>query len=142
MADLVHILSIKATPQEVFEQISSPDGLNTWWTKACVGRPELGSLYELDFGSVVWQAQVTDVLVGQEMEYTICKSDSDWLDTQIRFEIKPQNDSTQLKFIHSGWGSANDHYHTSNHCWGLYLRILRRYLEFGDEVAYEQRLII
>ena len=140
--DIIHILQIKASPEGVFKILSTPEGLNRWWTKNCQGRPELGSIYQLDFGSVVWQCQVTDLLVNQELEFTMSQSDEDWLDTQIRFELEQTTKGTRLKFMHLGWAIANDHFHASNHCWGLYLRILRRFLEFGEEVNYENRLEI
>ena len=41
---------------------------------------------------------------------------------------------------HLGWPEANAHYRTSCHCWALYLRVLRRYLENGESVPYEVRL--
>ncbi len=142
MPDIIHILQIKASPAKVFEILSTPEGLNRWWTKDCHGRPELGSIYDLDFGPVVWQCQVTDLLQDQELEYTLCKCDEDWLDTQVRFELEANSDGTKLKFKHLGWAHANDHFHGSNHCWGLYLRVLRRYIEFGEEVSYENRLVV
>jgi hypothetical protein len=42
----------------------------------------------------------------------------------------------ELRMTHAdrGWPEANGHYRTSCHCWALYLRILRRYLEFGETV--------
>ena len=103
MPDIIHMLTIKAPVEEVFEQISQWYGLNRWWTKDCSGRPELGSLYELGFGAVNWQAQITDFLLNRELEYTLCKSDSDWLDTSVRFELTGQDQRTQLKFAHLGW---------------------------------------
>ncbi len=47
---------------------------------------------------------------------------------------------TQVRFSHSGWADANDHYHTSCFCWAMYLRILKRYVEHGELVPYEKRL--
>jgi hypothetical protein len=38
---------------------------------------------------------------------------------------------------HRGWPAANEHFRTSCHCWVLYLRILRRYMEPGESVPYD-----
>ena len=134
------MLPIQAPPSLVFEEISTPEGLNRWWTKNCQGRAELGSIYNLDFGTVVWQCQVTDLLKDFELEYTMHQCDEDWLDTQIRFELEAKNEGTMLKFMHMGWPTTNAHYYSSNHCWGLYLRIMRRYLEHQQQTPYEMRL--
>jgi hypothetical protein len=43
-------------------------------------------------------------------------------------------------FYHLCWPEANEHWRVSNYCWAMYLRILKRYLESGESVAYEKRL--
>jgi hypothetical protein len=35
---------------------------------------------------------------------------------------------------------ANEHWRISCYWWAMYLRVLRRYLEHGESVAYEDRL--
>jgi len=137
---IIHQLQINASSKEVFEGISLPSGLNQWWTKGSSGRPELGSLYDLDFGNVQWQAQVTHMIPPQEFELTMTRSDPDWLDTIINFQLTDNPQGVSLKFTHRGWPSANDHFHISNYCWAMYLRILKRFLEHGEKVAYENRL--
>lgn len=138
--DIIHLLPIKASLTQVYDAVSTPNGLNHWWTKECTGRPEIASIYNLDFGSVVWQAQVTEMVPLQEFELTMTKCDPDWSDTQVRFQLEFHNDVVSLKFSHLGWAQANDHFYGSNHCWGLYLRIMRRWLENQEEVSYENRL--
>ena len=137
---IVHILQIKGTPEQVFEMVSTPAGLDQWWTKGSKGRPELGSLYKLDFGSVLWQAQVSHMVAPQEFEFTMTRCDPDWMDTTISFKIARTNDSTTVTFEHSGWPLANQHFHGSNYCWAMYLRILKRFVEHGEQVPYEERL--
>ncbi|MCH8956850.1 SRPBCC domain-containing protein, partial [candidate division KSB1 bacterium] len=35
---------------------------------------------------------------------------------------------------------ANEHYRVSCYCWAMYLRLLKRYVEHGETVPYEDRL--
>ena len=46
----------------------------------------------------------------------------------------------QVRFYHTGWPTQNEHWRISCYCWAMYLRLLRRYLEKGETVPYEQRL--
>ena len=85
MPDIYHDFPIGADPQRVFDALSSPAGLDQWWTKSSVGTAKVGAEYEL--GPVL-----------------------------------------------------SEHYRISSYCWAIYLRVLRRYLEHGERVAYEQRL--
>jgi len=45
-----------------------------------------------------------------------------------------------VRFCHRGWPAENEHYRVSCHCWALYLRLLRRQVEYAESVPYEQRL--
>ena len=57
MADILQDLPIKADPDRVFEAISTPEGLNRWWTLYSAGKPVPGAEYELWFGhDVGWRA--------------------------------------------------------------------------------------
>ena len=58
----------------------------------------------------------------------------------VGFSLSDANGKTWLEFRHTGWPHANQHYRISCHCWAMYLRVLRRSLEHGETVPYEQRL--
>jgi hypothetical protein len=47
---------------------------------------------------------------------------------------------TAVNFYHTGWPQKNEHYKISSYCWAMYLRILKRHLEYGESVPYEKRL--
>jgi len=54
--------------------------------------------------------------------------------------IDDKNNVTEVHFYHKGWPQNNEHYRISCYCWAMYLRILKRYLEYGEQVPYENRL--
>jgi uncharacterized protein YndB with AHSA1/START domain len=139
--DIFHDFVIVAEKAAVFAAISSPEGLDEWWTKTSSGTPNVGAEYELGFGAGVdWRARVTEVLPNRTLELQITRADPDWEDSRIRFDLSDAADATQVRFRHVGWQSNNDHYRVSCYCWAMYLRILRRYVEHGERVPYEQRL--
>lgn len=45
-----------------------------------------------------------------------------------------------VDFLHSGWSGAGEHYRTSCYCWAMYLRLMKKYAETGDEIPYGERL--
>ena len=107
------------------------------------GAPTLGSTYELDFGpNYAWHAVVTKAEPGKAFELQMNVSDPDWNGTLVGVELAQTKSGTQVRFYHRGWPEANEHYRTSVHCWALYLRVLRRYLEFGETVPFEMRLSV
>jgi uncharacterized protein YndB with AHSA1/START domain len=141
MADIHHQLPIKATADEVFGAVATPKGLDQWWTQSSEGSPEKGAEYTLFFGKGYdWRAVVTRCIPGKEFELELTRSMDDWMGTRVGFLLEEKGGATQLRFHHKGWPEADDHFCTSSTCWAMYLRILRRHLEFGETVPYEMRL--
>lgn len=141
MADILQDFPIKAAPERVFEAISTPDGLSQWWTKRSAGRPAVGAEYELWFGpDYDWRARVTRLAAPHEFELEMVRADDDWRGTKVGFHLKGGPEKTFVRFHHTGWPELNEHHRISCHCWAMYLRVLRRYLEHGERVPYDDRL--
>ena len=143
MADILQDFPILVPPNRVFEAVTQPSLLDQWWTLRSSGQPTIGATYELDFGPSYSLARfVTRSWPGEAFELRMTHADRDWMDTLVGFDFSPSGSGTQVRFYHRGWPEANEHYRTSCHCWALYLRILRRHLEFGDTVPYDKRLAV
>lgn len=141
MPDIYSDFPVKVPAADVFRVVSTPAGLDQWWTKRSTGTPTLGAEYELWFGpDYDWRARVTACVVPRQFEIEITHAAEDWLGTRVGFEISGQGTTSQVRFAHTGWPQSNEHYRVSCYCWPMYLRILRRYLEHGETVPYEQRL--
>jgi uncharacterized protein YndB with AHSA1/START domain len=139
--DVLHDLPINAPRDRVFQAVSTPQGLDVWWTKRSAGTPAVGAEYERWFGPQYdWRGEVTRHQPDSEFELRIVRADADWLGTHVGFELEERSGTTWLRFRHTGWASENEHYRVSCNCWALYLRIMRRYLEHGELVPYERRL--
>jgi uncharacterized protein YndB with AHSA1/START domain len=140
MPEILHTLSIRSSRQKVFEAVSTSKGLDAWWTKSSTGKSELGARFALGFGpGYEWEALVTKYEPGTVFELQMIKADPDWLNTKVGFMLKSENEITQLHFYHSGWQQLSEHFKASSYCWACYLRVLRRFLEYGEQVAYEKR---
>ena len=141
MADIFHELPIHAPADRVFRAVSTPEGLDSWWTERSAGIPREGAEYELWFGpDYDWRARVTRCVPDSEFELELVHADDDWLGTRVGLELEPRGPITWLRFHHTGWPSQNEHYRISCTCWAMYLRILRRSLEHGESVPYASRL--
>lgn len=141
MADIVHQFPIFAPIEKVFDAVSTPVGLNAWWTLEATGEPVEGREYSLFFGPEYdWRAIVSRSIPQTEFELTMTAADNDWLGSTVGFTFAQNDPGTSVLFRHSGWPEANDHFKTSSFCWAMYLRLLKRYVEFGEIVPYDLRL--
>ncbi|HSB55049.1 MAG TPA: SRPBCC domain-containing protein [Gemmatimonadales bacterium] len=142
-ADILHDFPIAVPPSRVFDAITTPAGLDQWWTARSFGAPVPGSEYQLWFGPEYdWRGVVSIARPNEAFELRLSKAMVDWLGTRVGFVLSPGGNGTQVRFYHSGWNSVNEHFRISSFCWAMYLRILRRYLEFGEQVPYDERLIV
>lgn len=142
MADIIQEFTVKSPPPRVFQIIATPEGLAQWWTKTSVGEPRKGAEYSLGFGpGYEWSGRVTRYVPDSAFEIEITKAHSDWQGTRVGCELRADGkDATRVRFYHKGWPTENEHWRVSCYCWAMYLRIMRRYLEHDETVAYERRL--
>ena len=142
MADILHDFPIRAAADRVFAAISTPTGLDAWWTKTSAGDPDVGAPYDLNFGPPYdWTAVVARSVPGVEFQLEIARADPDWLGTRVTFSLSSSKPGvTNVRFQHTGWPHKNEHYRISCFCWAMYLRLLKRYVESGEVVPYEHRL--
>ena len=88
MPDIFHNLPIKASAQRVFEAISTPGGLNSWWTNNCSTTPSKDSAYELGFGpGYDWRATASQWLPDSAFELKFTDADGDWQGTRVGFRL-------------------------------------------------------
>lgn len=140
MADIFHDFPIKASSDKVFRAVSTPEGLASWWTNHSSGEPAQGAEFELWFSPEYdWRAVVSKYVPDNEFEFEMTKSTEDWQGTRVGFVLDEKEGVTQVRFYHTGWPEANDHYRGSSFCWALYLRLLKRYVEHGEVVQFEDR---
>ena len=140
MPDILHRITIRAPTARVFEAVTTPAGLDAWWTLESRGEPVADSEYELNFGpGFHWRARVTRVQTNEGFELELTEAQPDWLGTLVGFELNGDGETTHLFFSHSGWTEASEHFAISNTCWAMYLRLLRRHLEHGEQVPYAER---
>lgn len=141
MPDIVLDFPISAPAKEVFRGISTPAGLDKWWTKESSGEPRKGAEYRLWFGPEYdWRAVVSRCDPHKEFELKLIQADRDWLDTRVGFALEQKDGTTIVRFHHLGWPEANEHFRISCYCWAMYLRHLKRFVESGIVVEYEDRL--
>ena len=140
MADILHDLTILAAPGAVCDAVTSPMGLASWWTRRSAGEPKLGASYQFYFSPEHdWRGVVKRFEQDRLIEWEITNADADWSGTRVGFELTGEGAATRVSFRHTGWREANAHFRDTSFGWATYLRLLKRYIEHGEMVAYEER---
>jgi uncharacterized protein YndB with AHSA1/START domain len=139
METVFHNFSISAPLKDVFQAISTAEGLNSWWSKSCSGITALGEEYEMGFGPGYDWIAVVSKYEETRFELTFNAAMDDWIGTRVGFTLVEQNGAINVEFYHTGWRERSEHFKISSYCWAMYLRLLRRFVELGEVVEYERR---
>ncbi|TXG35651.1 SRPBCC family protein [Seonamhaeicola maritimus] len=137
---IFHNLEINASTKEVFDAVSQPEHLNNWWTLKSSGIPKLNQEYNLNFtDSYNWYCNVSEVKTNEYILFKMTKSDRDWSPTTFGFDLQETETGTSVRFSHSNWRIQNDHFKIASFCWAILLNGLKKYLEKGIIIPFEER---
>lgn len=136
MADIIHRVGIQASPDKVFRALSTIDGLAGWWTEEVSGTSAVGKTVAFQFrnpkGELIGAFDM-DVMKQElkQVQWKCRKGPPDWIDTDITFDLKQENDFTIVLFGHRNWKEATE---ATAHCsmkWAVFLLSLRELVETG-----------
>src|SRR4051794_23210422 len=108
MAEIRHNVMIKATPQKIYEAITTEEGLSGWWAKQSVAKPQIEFVNTFTFGKFRNEMKVTVLNPSKKVEWQCIDSIDEWIDTNISFDLEEKDGRTILRFAHAGWRAVTD----------------------------------
>lgn len=131
MADIKQNVAIKATPEKIFEAITTQDGLERWWAKQTIAKPEIGFVNVFTFGTFKNEMEVVQLIPNKKVEWKCINSIEEWVGTSISFDLEEKEDRTILRFAHSDWRAVTDTFAGCTYDWGRFLASLKSLCETG-----------
>ena len=119
MAEIRHLITIKAPPTAVYETIAKRDRLKEWWTADIEGDDSEGGLLQMGFfeRSTVYRMRVEKLASGREVAWK-CEGSGEWEGTRVHFSLEPDDGQTVLRFRHVDWRQETEYFWTCNTTWG------------------------
>lgn len=133
MPDIMHQLTIKAPPAEVYVAITEQKGLAAWWTTDTVAKPKVGAFAEFGFGKrdTVIKMQIEELVPFSKVRWHCVGGIGEWEHTQLTFDLEKKSKNTVLLFRHLGWRSTDGALALCSFDWAHYLMSLRALVETG-----------
>jgi len=131
MAQIAHLVRIRATPAEVYQRVASTDGIAEWFTQASSNDYCRGGNLELRFDDERVSFTITELTEPSRIVWHCTTRDNSWFDTDIVFEFAAQGDRTVVRFDHLGWAEITDRFRDCSTSWAYFLESLRLLLEEG-----------
>ncbi len=140
VADIIHQLAIKASAENIFDAITTQQGLSAWWTTDAEAEPKAGSVAVFGFyeRTTIFRMAVKELDRGCRVAWDCLGDHEEWKETQVIFDLRPAErvGETVLRFKHAGWRSANGWMATCSTTWAHVLERLKHYAEKGKRVPY------
>ncbi len=131
MADILHRVGIVAAPAEVYDALTTVDGLAGWWTEDTAGDAAVGGVLRFRFPPGGFDLTVTELVPAKRVGWEVIDGPEEWVGTTVTWDLKQEDEYTIVLFAHEGW---REQVEFMNHCttkWASYLMSLKALVETG-----------
>ena len=132
MADILHRIGVqKSSPEQVYDALTTLDGLSGWWTEKTSGETDLGGVIEFRFGPGGFDMEVAELDPGRLVRWNVVAGPPEWVGTSVQWDLRQYGAYTIVLFKHEGWREPVEFMHHCSTKWGTYLMSLKDLLETG-----------
>jgi uncharacterized protein YndB with AHSA1/START domain len=110
MAQIAHLVRIRAAPEEVYRRVASTAGIAEWFTQASSRDYRKGGILELRFSEEPVSFTITELTEPSRIVWHCTTKGNSWFNTDIAFEFAAQGDHTVVRFDHLGWPELTDRF--------------------------------
>src|SRR5207245_9573179 len=106
-APLVHQVNVKATPDQIYEAVSTVKGLAAFWTSQSQSEPTVGSIATFGFGGPSQRMRVNELKPGKRVKWTALADFPNWDGTTVTCDISPaENGEPGVLCRHADWPAS------------------------------------
>jgi len=136
MADILHRVGIKSSPDEVYKALATREGVAAWWTNNTQGESKVGGVLKFSFsagGSEIggFAMKVLELQPAKRVLWQVVGGPEEWIGTKISFELKQESDYVIVLFKHQAWKEPVEFMHHCSTKWAIFLMSLKSLLETG-----------
>lgn len=136
MFDIVHRVGIKAPAAEVYDAISSVEGVAGWWSEETTGESTVGGTFTSCFREDGVEKGRMDLQVitlepGREVRWRVTAGPPEWIGTDVTFAVSQEGEYTVLLFGHRNWAEQVEFMAHCSMKWATFLLSLRALVETG-----------
>lgn len=133
MVDILHrIGTTTATPEKLYDALTTVEGLAGWWTEQTTGDAGLGGKVEFRFPDGAFEMEVEELRPRERVVWRVVGGPDEWVGTTIEWDLRQDGDWTVLLFAHRGWREPVEFMHHCSTKWATFLQSLKALVEGGD----------
>jgi uncharacterized protein YndB with AHSA1/START domain len=131
MVDILHRVAVASPPDEVYEALTTPEGLSGWWASNTCGDSAVGGVLQFRFVAGGFDMKVLELDPGERVRWQVVDGPEEWLGTTVSWDLKTEGDYTVVVFAHRGWREPVEFMHHCSTKWAVFLMSLKSLVETG-----------
>jgi uncharacterized protein YndB with AHSA1/START domain len=133
MTDILHRIGVQhASPERVYDALTTIDGLSAWWAENTSGSTDVGGVIQFRFSAGGFDMEVTELDPGRLVRWRVVDGPEEWIGTNVHWDLRQEGDFTIVLFEHEGWREPVEFMHHCSTKWGQFLMSLKSLVETGD----------
>ena len=138
MQTIIHVVHIHASPPQVYDALTTAEGLSQWWTTLVAVDAVTGGIIRFTFhGDFHPQMEQTALEPNRRVHWTCIAGYPPWQDSTVAFTLEDRQGETLLKCVQEYAQELSDEtYGTYNFTWGYDLYSLQLFCETGTGTPF------
>ena len=133
MVDILHRVGTRTpAPQQVYDALTTVDGLAGWWTEDTKGSAAVGGVLAFRFDQGGFDMEVVDARPSEHVTWRVLDGPAEWIGTTVEWDLRQDGDFTIVLFSHRGWEEPVEFMHHCSTKWGSFLLSLKAFVETGQ----------
>ncbi len=130
--DILHRIGVKsASLDEVYQALTTIDGLSGWWATDTSGDTEVGGVIKFRFEPGGFDMKVVELSPAKRVVWEVVDGPEEWVGTMVTWDLKQEDDFTIVLFRHEGWREPVEFMYHCSTKWATFLMSLKQLLETG-----------
>ncbi len=132
LLDIRHRIGITSPSEmDVYDALTTIDGLSRWWTTDTTGDPGYGGTIHFAFAQGFFDMKVIETEPGKKVRWQVVDGPEEWIGTTVDWQLVREGDQTTVLFAHEGWAEPVEFMHHCSTKWATFLLSLRSFVETG-----------
>ena len=131
MPDILHRVGIRTSLNDVYNALTTREGLAAWWTDNTQGETNVGGVLQFRFKAGGFDMKVLELHPASRVLWEVVGGPTEWIGTKVSWELKQEGDFSIVLFRHRGWKEPVEFMHHCSTKWAIFLMSLKSLLETG-----------
>jgi uncharacterized protein YndB with AHSA1/START domain len=132
MVDILHRIGVQdASPETVYDALTTVDGLAGWWTDDTKGSGDVGGTLAFRFPPGGFDMKVIEARPAERVSWRVVDGPAEWVGTTIDWDLRQDGDYTIVLFSHRGWAEPVEFMYHCSTKWAIFLMSLKALVETG-----------